>query len=126
MRDWDALLHNAVGLILAEPPLVQICVYLALAFFALMIVEGLRMTFTPKRRLIRHLKLHAPDDPTEAVTQRTQAYETSDTDEMAVSFAPAASAAGPGDRPYRSTGRRIPMLRRTPREFSGEDGDVPD
>jgi uncharacterized protein YjeT (DUF2065 family) len=47
--DWKDVVSLAVKLIAREPPPVQIFVWLLVAFAVLMVVEGLRATFLPRR-----------------------------------------------------------------------------
>jgi hypothetical protein len=114
MNEWSALLGRAGALLAAEPVQIRIVIYLALAFLAVMILEGIRMSFLPRRRLIRYLQLHLPDDasgdPREHVSR---SYE-------ALDFAqPVAALAQNGDaKPrFRSSGSLRPTIRRAPRDL---------
>ena len=49
MSDWHDIGTRIVGLVAKEPPFIQIAVSLAVAFTALMILEGLRASFVPRR-----------------------------------------------------------------------------
>jgi hypothetical protein len=60
---WIKLFGEAKALLASEPILTQVMVYLGLAFVTLMLIEGLRMSFMPRRRLIQHLQRHLPDHP---------------------------------------------------------------
>jgi hypothetical protein len=50
MSGWHEIGMAIVGMVAKEPPYIQIAIGLAAAFVALMILEGLRASFMPRRR----------------------------------------------------------------------------
>jgi len=72
MSDWYEIGMRIVGLVAKEPPFIQIAVSLAVAFAALMILEGLRASFAPRRsaeadaRPVRSASAFPPSAPTKA------------------------------------------------------------
>ena len=49
MREWHDIGILIGGLVAKEPPFIQIAIVLSAAFTALMILEGLRVNFIPRR-----------------------------------------------------------------------------
>ena len=50
MSGWREIGVAIVGMVAKEPPYIQIAIGLSVAFIALMILEGLRASFAPRRR----------------------------------------------------------------------------
>jgi len=125
MNSWSALLDRTVALLAAEPVPIWIFACLALAFLTVMILEGMRLNFLPRRRLIRHLLLHAPgEDPREI--QASQVYAA--VDSLETEHTVSADAFKSKDRVFRSAGSLRPSIRSTPSDLlatSRDDAEMP-
>jgi hypothetical protein len=129
MNNWSALFDRSVSLLATEPVPVRIFVYLALAFFATMILEGMRLNFLPRRRLIRHLQLHAPnEDPRDALERASQSYAAADSSESGDASEHSADAHRIKDRVFRSAGSLKPSVHRAPSDLlatARDDAEMP-
>jgi hypothetical protein len=117
MNGWSSLFDRAMALLAAEPAPIVITIVLLLALLAVFALEGMRVTLTPRRRQIRYLRLHAPEDA-------NHVYQVLGEDEAS----PALVYAGDGgnevgaERPaYRSAGSRRIQLRRAPSTLIDRD-----
>jgi hypothetical protein len=114
MTGWSALFDRAWALIAVEPVQIQVVLLIAAAFLSVMVLEGLRLTFTPRRRMIRYLQLHAPEDAS-GDTGASQSYEAEAYGDTAMVLAqPAAEAKA---HVFRSAGSLRPTIRRSPRDL---------
>ncbi len=113
MSDWSTIFGHALALIAAEPVPLQFTFVIVAAFCAVMILEGMRLTFVPRRQMIRYLQLHAPEEMADN-SRVSQSYEAED---FAVSFAQSAPASDGAKPVFRSAGSLRPTIRRTPRDL---------
>ncbi|HEY2069055.1 MAG TPA: hypothetical protein VGG48_05835 [Rhizomicrobium sp.] len=119
MSDWGSLFNRAVTLVASEPPPVAIAIVLLVGLFAILALEGMRASLTPRRKLIRYLERHAPDDYRGGYEHETREEE----EDAPMGFAPlqfaqpAEEQAGRPRSPYRSAGSRRVRLRRSPSDL---------
>jgi hypothetical protein len=122
MSEWGYLFDRAMALLAAEPAPIVIAIVLAIALSAAFMVEGARVTLTPRRRVIRHLQLHAPDDGSPIPQSPiSQSYEVVDFDGGAMGFAQPGEQEQQQRPMFRSAGSRRPQLARAPRDLLDRD-----
>jgi hypothetical protein len=122
MSEWSALFQHVSALLSAQPIHIQLTLGLFSAFLAVMMLEGLRLTFLPRRRMIRYLQLHAPNSDGHVDETDTQ-Y---DDDALAnAALVLAQPSAEPRASLFRSTGSRRAAARSKPRALlESGDGDA--
>lgn len=111
MSEWSALFQHVSALLSAQPIHIQLTLGLFSAFLAVMMLEGLRLTFLPRRRMIRYLQLHAPDSDGHADETDTP-YDDALANAALVLAQPPAE---PRASLFRSTGSRRAAARSKPR-----------
>ena len=119
MSEWSALFQHVSALLSAQPTHIQLTLGLLSAFLAVMMLEGLRLTFLPRRRMIRYLQLHAPDsDGYDIPRHADEADMQYDDDALAnAALVLAQPSAEPRASLFRSKGSRRVSARSKPRDL---------
>jgi len=60
MRGWHEIGMSIADMVAKEPPYIQIAIGLAAAFLTLMILEGLRASFVPRRASEPSIRVRSP------------------------------------------------------------------
>ena len=60
MRGWHEIGMSIADMVAKEPPYIQIAIGLSAAFIALMILEGLRASFVPRRTSEPSIRVQSP------------------------------------------------------------------
>lgn len=124
MSEWSALFQHVLALLSAQPIHIQFTLGLFSAFLAVMMLEGMRLTFLPRRRLIRYLQLHAPDNDGSDVV-RTALMPDEDDALANTALVLAQPSAEPRRSLFRSAGSRRAAARSKPQALlDSGDGDA--
>ena len=127
MSEWSALFQHVSALLSAQPIHIQLTLGLFSVFVAVMMLEGMRLTFLPRRRMIRYLQLHAPDNDGYDVPRRAALIDEQGEDDALANAALvlAQPSAEPRASLFRSAGSRHAAARSKPRALlDTTDGDA--